>query len=184
MFDGLAVIGLIAGAVQLFKEKTEKKIPASYWNNKDLMHKDKMNPNVSPQQIMKNLEKGKYYSPEVIPERYETPVKSIEDVKGYEHDVMKYGKEIADDNVKMGLYSFVLDIDEKDEKEEQPKIRDVERYKYDVERYGQEKADELAREGNYEYIYKNEYIETCLIELNNMLEEHQRQIQKQLQKEI
>lgn len=107
MFDGLGIIGLIAGAKQIIKEATEKEIPAENWNNKALMHKDKMNPDVSPQQIMKNIEKGKYYSPTVIPERYEMPVKIV-DKKSYEHDVRVYGKEVADSNAKMGLYSFTL----------------------------------------------------------------------------
>ncbi len=108
MFDGLGIIGLIAGAKQLIKESTEKPVPAEYWNNKDLMHKDKMNPDISPEQLMKNLENGKYYSPTIIPERYEMPVKPIVDKKRYNHDVRVYGKEIADDNAKQGLYSFVL----------------------------------------------------------------------------
>lgn len=108
MFDGLGIIGLIAGAKQLIKESTEKPIPAEFWNNKDLMYKDKINPDVSPQEIMKNLEKGKYYSPTVIAERYEQPVKMV-DRKSYNHDVRVYGKEVADDNAKLGLYSFVLD---------------------------------------------------------------------------
>ena len=51
MFDAFGIIGLIAGAKQLIKEATEKPVPAEYWNNKDLMHKDKMNPDVSPQQM-------------------------------------------------------------------------------------------------------------------------------------
>lgn len=55
MFDVLGIIGLFAAGKQIIKEKTEKEIPASYWNNKDLIHKDKMNPDVSPQQLMKNL---------------------------------------------------------------------------------------------------------------------------------
>lgn len=108
MFDGLGIIGLIAGAKQLIKESTEKPVPAEYWNNKALMHEDKMNPDVSPQQVMKNIKKGKYYSPTVIPERYEQPVKIV-DRKSYNHDVRVYGKEVADDNAKLGLYSFVLD---------------------------------------------------------------------------
>ena len=107
MFNGLGILGLFAGTKQIIKEATEKSIPAEYWNNKDLMHKDKMNPDVSPQQIMKNLEKGKYYSPTVIPERYEQPVKIV-DRKSYENDVRMYGKETADENAKLGLYSFVL----------------------------------------------------------------------------
>lgn len=108
MLDGLGIIGIFAGAKQFIKESTEKPVPAEYWNNKALLHEDKMNPDVTPQQIMKNLEKGKYYAPTIIPERYEMPVKPIVDRKSYEHDVRVYGKEIADDNAKMGLYSFVL----------------------------------------------------------------------------
>ncbi len=108
MFDGLGIIGLIAGTKQIIKEKTEKEIPAEYWNNKDLMHKDKMNPDISPEQLMKNIENGKYYSPTVIPEHYEMLVKPIVDKKRYNHDVRMYGKEIADDNAKQGLYSFIL----------------------------------------------------------------------------
>ena len=108
MFDGLGIIGLFAAAKQLIKESTEKPVPAEYWNNRDLMHKDKMNPDVSPQQIMKNLEKGKYCSSQIIPERYEMPIKPIVDKKRYNHDVREFGREIADDNAKQGLYSFVL----------------------------------------------------------------------------
>lgn len=108
MFDTFGIIGLIAGAKQLIKESTEKPVPAENWNNKALMHEDKMNPDVSPQQIMKNLKAGKYYSSTVIPERYEMPVKPIVDKKSYNHDVRMYGKEIADSNAKLGLYSFVL----------------------------------------------------------------------------
>lgn len=120
--EGVAVLGLLhlissgAGvffsgsylACNLLKEKQQKSIPAEYWNNKDLMYKDKMNPDISPEQIMKNLENGKYYSPTAIPEKYEMPVKPIVDRARYEKDAREYGKEIADDNANMGLYSFVL----------------------------------------------------------------------------
>ena len=108
MFDGLGIIGLIAGTKQIIKEKTEKEIPAENWNNKDLMHKDKMNPNLTWKDIQRNLKNGKYYAPEVIPERYEQPVKPIVDRARYEYDVREFGKEIADSNAKHGLYSFVL----------------------------------------------------------------------------
>lgn len=110
MLNAFGIIGLFAGIKQLIKESTEKSIPAENWNNKALMHEDKMNPDISPQQIMKNLEKGKYYSPTVIPERYEMPVKPIVDKKRYDYDVRMYGKNIADDNAKQGLYSFMLNI--------------------------------------------------------------------------
>lgn len=108
MFDAFGIIGLFAAGKQLIKEKTEKPIPAEYWNNKALIHEDKMNPDISPQQFMKNLKEGKYCSSEVTPEKYEQPVKPIVDKKRYNHDVKIYGKEIADDNAKQGLYAFVL----------------------------------------------------------------------------
>lgn len=110
MFDGLGIIGLFAGIKQIIKEFTEKEIPAEYWNNKVTIHEDKMNPNISPKEFMKNLKDGKYCSSKVIPERYEMPVKPIVDKKRYNHDVKIYGKEIADDNAKQGLYSFILKI--------------------------------------------------------------------------
>lgn len=110
MFGGLGIIGLYAGAKQFIKEKTEKEIPSSYWNNKNLMYKDKMNPSLSWQDVQKNLEKGRYYAPEIIPERYEQPTKPIVDKKRYNHDVRMYGKEIADDNARQGLYAFVLNM--------------------------------------------------------------------------
>ena len=112
MFDAFGIIGLFAAAKQFIRESTEKPVPAEYWNNKDLMHKDKMNPNVTPQRFTKNLKDGKYYSSKVIPEQYEMPVKPIVDKKRYNHDVRMYGKEIADDNAKQGLYSFVLKMDD------------------------------------------------------------------------
>lgn len=110
MFDAIGIIGLIVGTKQIIKESTEKELPAEYWNNKLLMHEDKMNPDISPKEFMKNLKDGKYCSSKVISERYEMPVKPIVDKKRYNHDVKIYGKEIADDNAKQGLYSFILKI--------------------------------------------------------------------------
>lgn len=108
MFDAFGMIGLIAGTKQLIREKTEKEIPAEYWNNKALMHKDKTT--LTWKDVQRNLENGKYYAPEVIPEKYEKPVKPVADKVRYEYDVKMYGKEIADDNAKQGLYSFILKI--------------------------------------------------------------------------
>lgn len=108
MFDGLGIIGLFAGAKQIVKEGTAKKIPAEYFNNRNLMYKDQIDPNVTPQEIQKNIECGKYYSPTVIHERIENPLHKIVDVERYEHDVREYGQDIADENVKCGMYSYML----------------------------------------------------------------------------
>lgn len=151
MFDGLGIIGLFAGAAQLIKESTEKPIPACYWNNKALMHEDKMNPDVSPQQIMKNLENGKYYAPEVIPERYEKPVKIV-DIERYEHDVEMYSQAVADIEAERGGYSRMLKPDE----ERFPcNVRDIERFKRDAEEFGQAIADGKAMDGMYCFVTNN-----------------------------
>ena len=57
----LAAIGAAFLGGQKIKEAKTPTIPASYWRNKELMDKDKLDPNISPQQVMKNLENGKYY---------------------------------------------------------------------------------------------------------------------------
>lgn len=57
----LFIIGVAVFIGKKIKEMREPTIPASYWRNKDLMYKDQLNPNISPQQVMKNLENGKYY---------------------------------------------------------------------------------------------------------------------------
>lgn len=58
----LAIILLaIFWGYKALKEARRPKIPASFWRNEELMTKDKMDPNIPPEQVMKNLEKGKYY---------------------------------------------------------------------------------------------------------------------------
>ena len=57
----LAIISALFLLKKYIKEKRTPTIPASYWRNQELMKADKLNPNISPQQVMKNLENGKYY---------------------------------------------------------------------------------------------------------------------------
>ena len=57
----LAAISAAFLGKEYIKEKRTPTIPASYWRNQELMNADKLNPNISPQQVMKNLENGKYY---------------------------------------------------------------------------------------------------------------------------
>lgn len=107
LLSGLAVICFVK---EIVKEKAQRTISVECWGNKALIYKDKMNPNISSKEFMKNLADGKYYSSTVITERYEQPAKPIVDKKRYNHDARIYGKEIADDNAKQGLYSFILDM--------------------------------------------------------------------------
>ncbi len=152
MFDGLGIIGLFSAGKKIIKEATEKEIPASYWNNKALMYEDKMNPNLTWKDIQKNLEAGKYYAPEVIPEKYKQPEKPIVDRERYERDVKELGQEIADGNARQGLYMFVLPP-----VEEKPPchIVDVERYERDVKELGRAIANGKAKSGLYNFISKN-----------------------------
>lgn len=55
-----AISAAFLGAEKI-KEVRRPTIPASYWRNKELMNKDKLDPNISYQQVQKNLENGKYY---------------------------------------------------------------------------------------------------------------------------
>lgn len=59
MFDLLFIISIAGAIVQIIKEKCEPEIPAEYWANKELYHKDIMD-GVSIEQRMKNLKNGKY----------------------------------------------------------------------------------------------------------------------------
>lgn len=151
MFDGLGIIGLFAAVAQIIKESTEKEIPASYWNNKALIYKDKMNPAISPQQFMKNLEHGKYYAPEVIPEKYEQPKPEIVDVERYEHDVKMYSQRVADIEASRGGYSRIMSPEEAGFP---CNVRDIERFKHDAEEFGQAVADCDAMYGLYCFIAK------------------------------
>lgn len=58
------LLTLLSGAFlakDAIKEKRRPTVPKSYWRNKELMNEDKLNPNISPEQVQRNLENGKYY---------------------------------------------------------------------------------------------------------------------------
>ena len=62
-------------AGQKIKEVKKPVIPASYWRNQELMNADKLNPNISPEQVQKNLENGKYYLSDAEYERRQQAAK-------------------------------------------------------------------------------------------------------------
>ena len=57
----LAAISAAFLGAEKIKEIRTPTIPASYWRNQELMNADKLNPNISPKQVMQNLTNGKYY---------------------------------------------------------------------------------------------------------------------------
>lgn len=83
MFLNLLLSALFLGR-EYIKEKTTPVIPASYWNNKELIYKDRVGRCISPEQFMKNLESGKYYLPdkpkEVTKESAREPIKETKTV--------------------------------------------------------------------------------------------------------
>ena len=67
---GLFIVAIGFLIYEKIKEWRTPTIPASYWRNKELMRADKMNPYISPKQVMKNLEEGKYYLSDEEYEKY------------------------------------------------------------------------------------------------------------------
>ena len=57
--DALFIVSIIGTIIAIIKEAREREIPAEYWANKELYHKDIMD-GVSIEQRMKNLKNGKY----------------------------------------------------------------------------------------------------------------------------
>lgn len=56
----LLVIGIIWLAYHLIKEACEPTIPASHWNNYDLMFHDRVYKGLSAKEMEKNIRNGKY----------------------------------------------------------------------------------------------------------------------------
>lgn len=96
----LAAISAAFLGKEYIKEKRTPTIPASYWRNKELMNADKLNPNISPQQVMKNLERGKYYlSDEEYAKRNQKPDYSMregEDINSWMFRLSKERQEHMD----------------------------------------------------------------------------------------
>ena len=59
----MAILGLLSlGYIlyRLFEEAAEPYIPADYYNNQELYRKDTMNPDISTEEVIRNVRNGKY----------------------------------------------------------------------------------------------------------------------------
>ena len=59
----MALLGLIALVYIIFKliqEAAEPTIPGSFYNNQELYRKDTMDPNISAEELKRNVRNGKY----------------------------------------------------------------------------------------------------------------------------
>lgn len=94
----VGTLSLLGTLLEGVKESTEPTIPAEYWANKELYHRDVMN-GVSSEQLLKNLRNGKYRIPEEIIKAYPVPHREatgkmrimIENCELYNEDIAKYG---------------------------------------------------------------------------------------------
>lgn len=63
------MLGAFVLGKEYIKEKNTPVIPAGYWNNKELIYKDRVERHISTEEFMRNLHNGKYYLPEPQKER-------------------------------------------------------------------------------------------------------------------
>ena len=119
-FDPLTagITALLAHGVDALTTN-KKSMPAEYWANKELMHKDRMS-GVSEKQIMKNVEAGRYYIPKEITEGYQKIIREypkphrdpdsnkiiIENNALYRKDVREHGAVLAQKWLKEGKYNL------------------------------------------------------------------------------
>ena len=130
MFDLLLIVSIIATIVRIIKEARTPTIPAENWGNKELYHKDIMS-GLSDEQLMKNVENGKYKMKNIYPEPHRDPVSGeiiIENCKLYYDDIKKYDAWEVKKWVKQGRYNLSpeeLELENKRIKEEYDKLLDL-----------------------------------------------------------
>ena len=118
MFDLLFLVPLVGSVIKGVEDATTKIIPAENWANKELYHKDIM-AGMTDEQLIKNVENGKYKLTEKFPEPHKDPVSGkivIENCKLYYEDIKKYGAYQAKQWVKQGKYNLDADELEKERK--------------------------------------------------------------------
>lgn len=128
MLDGLFIASLVGSFVEIVKEKFAKPVPAENWANRELYYKDLME-GMSAEQLMENVENGKYKGEVKEKERYPEPHRNkdgkvaIENCKLYEEDVKKYNAYQVNQWVKQGRYNLEPEELGKARKEFQEKYR-------------------------------------------------------------
>lgn len=105
MFGLESIIAVFISARELLKDKYNKShsLSSKHWNNQERLNKDLLDNNVSHKQIIKNAEKGKYYSEDLIMGNDYT---QIVDTERYEKDLELYGYELTEKLRKNGNYNY------------------------------------------------------------------------------
>lgn len=117
-FDPLTawVVSLLTLGPRFISEKLTPTIPAENWANRELQHEDMMN-GMSMEEILRNVEKGRYKLTGSPTEPHRDPVSGkiiIENCKLYHEDVYKYGAVQAQKWVREGKYNLTPEENEKE----------------------------------------------------------------------
>lgn len=108
MFDLLFAASIIGTCIEIIKERNAPTVPAENWANKNLYHKD-MADGVPIEQVMKNVQNGRYKITETYPEPHKDPVSGkiiIENCSLYNRDLRNYGAAKTMEWVKQGKYNL------------------------------------------------------------------------------
>lgn len=111
MLDALFIVSIVGSVVQAVKEKFAKPVPAENWANRELYNKDLMS-GMSAEQLMKNVENGKYKGEIKEKKKYPEPHRNrdgkivIENCRLYKEDVKKYSAYQVGQWVKQGRYNL------------------------------------------------------------------------------
>lgn len=108
MLDLLLMIPIIGSTVQAIKNACATTIPTENWENRELYHKDLMS-GMSDEQLMKNVENGRYKMSNIHPEPHRDPISGkvvIENSILYQKDLMTYGACKTMEWVNQGKYNL------------------------------------------------------------------------------
>lgn len=108
MFDVVLIISIIGVIIQAIKDAYTPEIPAENWANRELYHKDIMS-GMSDEQLIKNVEKGRYKMANVHPEPHRDPESGkilIENGSLYQKDLIVHGACKTMEWVRQGKYNL------------------------------------------------------------------------------
>lgn len=103
-------VSIIGTCKNIINESCEPTVPSKNWKNKDLYYKDMMK-GASTEQLMKNVQNGKYKMKTTYPEPHRDINGRIiiENCKLYNEDVWNYGAVQAQKWVEQGKYNLTLE---------------------------------------------------------------------------
>lgn len=127
-------VSLITAGIPWLKEKTEKSIPAENWANKDLVWKDRRS-GMSEKEILKNVQRGKYYLKNDYQEPHRDPKTGrviVENCLLYNEDLKKYGYSQVLEWVQRGKYNLTPEELKKEKERINKELKELYNLPYDL----------------------------------------------------